>query len=431
MTGRRQLLALFGRVNCGKSSLLNSLLKSDVLPVGVNPITAVPTKVRYGREVKASVAFAGGRKRLVSIVDLAKLVTEQGIPGNLKNVVYALIELPSERLRKGIALVDTPGLGSLARRGGAETLAYLPSCDLALLLIDAGATITEENIGTLRLLYEAGVPALVMLSKADLLAKQDLDRAMHYIRENIERELSLRMTVHPVSALRGHSVVLDQFFEHELLPRFQMARALREAAVARKIGLLRESVTAAMETALRRGKPRPSTLRREHSELEGDLRITGQLGEQHTALDHAFRTMGESPEAIVEAVAQEAIKWISNKTADKMPSSQLSEWVHEAVAASVRPPIDRFHEVGVHAIQTLKRIAGEMERIDAPAEEDFALLLRNLPRFDLAVLPTEISVKGWKLWGKGVLRFRISQPADPTHRSPPQAGSSPLWTCIV
>src|ERR1035437_9245027 len=26
----------------------------------------------------------------------------------------------------------------LARRGGAETLAYLPSCDLALLLIDAG-----------------------------------------------------------------------------------------------------------------------------------------------------------------------------------------------------------------------------------------------------------------------------------------------------
>ena len=56
-----------------------------------------------------------------------------------------MVQVPSLRLKQGIVLVDTPGLGSLARRGGAETLAYLPSCDLALLLIDAGTTLNEED----------------------------------------------------------------------------------------------------------------------------------------------------------------------------------------------------------------------------------------------------------------------------------------------
>jgi predicted GTPase len=77
-------LALFGRVSCGKSSLLNALLGIDVLPVGVNPITAVPTKLRYGpspMEMAAAHSF--------SVEKLSHLVTEQGNPGNLKNVVRA------------------------------------------------------------------------------------------------------------------------------------------------------------------------------------------------------------------------------------------------------------------------------------------------------------------------------------------------------
>ena len=93
----------------------------------------------------------------------------------------AVVEIPSARLSQGIVLVDTPGLGSLARRGAAETMAYLPACDLAILLIDAGATLNDEDIGTLRLLYEGGIPAIVLLSKADLLADADLGRVVGHI----------------------------------------------------------------------------------------------------------------------------------------------------------------------------------------------------------------------------------------------------------
>ncbi len=54
-------VALFGRVSSGKSSLLNALLETDVLPVGVNPITAVPTRLRYGSVLRAEVTYATGR----------------------------------------------------------------------------------------------------------------------------------------------------------------------------------------------------------------------------------------------------------------------------------------------------------------------------------------------------------------------------------
>ncbi len=401
-------VALFGRVSCGKSSLLNALLNTDVLPVGVNPITAVPTKLRYGPDQRAAVVFGDGRKAVVSVEELAKLVTEQGNPGNHKNIVRALVEVPAQRLKEGILLVDTPGLGSLAKRGAAETLAYLPSCDLALLLVDAGATLNEEDIGTLRLLYEAGIPGLVLLSKADLLSEGDLHQAVLYIREHIESELGLKVTVHPVSALRRSSILLDQFFERELLPRFQEARALREASVARKIGSLREAIISSIESSLRRGKQRSPTMQGGSLELEGLLRVvTGEVGEQRTFLDHAFRTFGETPDAVVEAVAQEAVAWVQNASGNPISSLQLSEWIHNVVTRSVQPSLDRFRDVGERAIKSLQKIAKEMGRSDAPSEGDFALLLRDLPRFELVVPPTEISIIRWKFWGEGVLRSRI------------------------
>ena len=94
-------VALFGRVSSGKSSLLNALLSTDVLPVGINPITAVPTRLLYGPTLCATVAYGNGREETVTVEELGKLVTEQGNPGNLRNVARAVVEVPSPRLRAG------------------------------------------------------------------------------------------------------------------------------------------------------------------------------------------------------------------------------------------------------------------------------------------------------------------------------------------
>ncbi len=401
-------VALFGRVSSGKSSLLNALLGTNVLPVGINPITAVPTKLRYGNALKAAVVYGDGRTAAVTLDELSSLVTEQGNPGNLQNIVRAIVEIPSPRLKEGILLVDTPGLGSLAKRGAAETLAYLPSCDLALLLIDAGATLSEEDIGTLRLLYEAGIPALVLLSKSDLLAEGDLHRSISYIREHIKRDLGLDVDIHAVSALNQYSVMLDHFYERELLPRFEQARSLKEASVARKIGALREAVTSAIEVSLDRNKRTGSIPSIDTGDLEATLRnLTGEVGGQGTALSRTFREMGETPTAVVDLVAEQAVQWARNGDANHIPSLQLAELVHDVVWKLVQQPIERLRNIGIHAVSDLQRTAQELGKTDAPSREDFELLLRDMPRFELAILPSEINVSHWKFLGEAIVRSRI------------------------
>ncbi len=363
-------VALFGRVSSGKSSLLNALLGTDVLPVGVNPITAVPTRLHYGSTLRAEVTYASGRNEEVSLDEFRSLVSEAGNPGNQRNVVRAVVEIPSSRLSQGIVLVDTPGLGSLARRGAAETIAYLPACDLAILLIDAGATLNDEDIGTLRLLYEGGIPAIVLLSKADLLADADLGRVAGYIETQVQNELGLKAHIQPVSALSDHSGLLNRFFEQELLPRFNKARSLREASVARKIGALRESVIAALETSLQRGK-RENLSSSDGKEIEARLRhISGEIGEQRAHLDQAFLELGERPEVILAELAEMAAARICSGASSRIDSSLLMEWTDDLIQKRVDRALANTRKALSDAIVGLRETATQIARSDMPTEEE-------------------------------------------------------------
>jgi hypothetical protein len=322
--------------------------------------------------------------------------------------VRAVMEVPSPRLKDGIMLVDTPGLGSLAKRGAAETLAYLPSCDLALLLIDAGATLNEEDIGTLRLLYEAGIPALVLLSKSDLLANGDLHRTISYIEEQLKHELGIATTVHAVSALNEYQVLLDQYFERELLPHFEKARSLREASIARKIGAMRDAIMAALDSNLHREKRNASPASAIVSDFESVLRVvTGEVGEQHTVLDHAFRTLGETPDVVIETVTDKATSFVRSSTQQQVSPLQFSEWIHEAVNDSIQSAMSTLRNVGKRAVEQLQQIAKELGRTDAPSQSDFDTILREMPRFEMAALPRPFDAGPWRFWGHKILRSRI------------------------
>src|SRR5487761_1122441 len=56
-------IAVFGRVSSGKSSLLNDLAGAPILPVGVTPVTAVPTRLARGERPRAVVSFAEASPR--------------------------------------------------------------------------------------------------------------------------------------------------------------------------------------------------------------------------------------------------------------------------------------------------------------------------------------------------------------------------------
>lgn len=252
-------IALFGRVSSGKSSLLNAILGVEILPVGVTPITAVPTRIAYGDVAAVHVWRADRPPERHAIGALAEFISEARNPGNRFHVTRVLVELPAERLRGGISFVDTPGLGSLALQGGAETLAYLPRCDMGVMLVDASSTLTPDDLSLARRLLQAGIPPAVVLSKADLVAPADRDHLVAYIAERLRLEVGMvagaDWPVAPVSSAAGHRQWLDAWFSVQIAPLYAQRQPLRQASLQRKIGGLRQAVEAALRGRLRRRSP--------------------------------------------------------------------------------------------------------------------------------------------------------------------------------
>jgi GTP-binding protein EngB required for normal cell division len=402
-------IALFGRVSSGKSSLLNYIVQSDVLPVGVNPITAVPTRLAYGTEPKLSVWFAHKSSEQVDIGRLPEFVTEEFNPANSKHVIRITIELPSARLRDGVVLVDTPGLGSLATAGAVETLAYLPRCDLGVVLIDAGSTLTEDDLGTIQALYEAGVPASVLLSKADLLAPDDRVRASQYIAGHIQTLLGLNLPVHPVSVKPEHSSLLERWLAEEILPLYGRHRELAQESVRRKIGTLRESVETALKVRLERSDMAAGGENSSLREVDAQLRnAAGRFEEAREIcwnITDGIRNFGDA--GLPAAASQILERWRQNDHAGDDVGSMVADTLAQVAAEKARLAFGTLDALAQELAQALQTAAKALDLQDVPTEGELGSVLKEMPRMDLGTLRLSLRPNIWVNVWRGLAKRRI------------------------
>lgn len=382
-------IAVFGRVSSGKSSLLNGILGSDILPVGVTPITAVPTRITYAPSRSMAVWFAERSPQTYEADQLAEFATEQRNPGNRKHVTRIVLSLPAERLREGVTFVDTPGLGSLATSGAAETLAYLPRCDLGVVLIDGGTTLAPEDLRTIELLQEAAIPVHVLLSKADLLAPSDRERMIAYVKEHISAECGLDLPVHPVSAMASHRAMLDEWFQTKILPLYARAQELKAASLKRKIGALRDTVIAALKVSVQREHGKSAHDEKRLREVEARLRqATGKIEELRTVVDRELDVLPYAGQQILDYVAGQ----MTSEGSGEKPASgatavrgMVMNAVHDLTSSFHK----RLHELAVSCGAELRAVASELDQSNMPAENEFEAFVRAEPIFDL---PQDIEV---------------------------------------
>src|SRR5580692_2391448 len=70
-------VAVLGRFKAGKSSFLNHFLGRDFLPVGVVPVTAVVTEIRYGPREEARVHYRDGRRAAAPLDAIGGYISEK------------------------------------------------------------------------------------------------------------------------------------------------------------------------------------------------------------------------------------------------------------------------------------------------------------------------------------------------------------------
>ncbi len=376
-------IAVFGRVSSGKSSLLNAVLETDILPVGVTPVTAVPTRISYGETPGFSVIFADAPAKTFGISRLAEFAAEQHNPGNRKHVARVLVTLPSRRLREGVAFVDTPGLGSLATHGAEGTRASLPRCDLGGVLVDAGSTLTAEDIGTVLALHQAGIPDEGLLSKADLPGPADLERLLGYVRDHLASETGQSFPVNAVSVLPSHRRLLDEWFEQRILPLYGRSRELRDLSLQRKIGTLRESVGQALMTRLAQDQGVLSGGREVVREAEAVLRrAQGSIDIARAAAEHEAEGLCRS----TEDISQEIASRLTGPSNDFEPQTGRKDLVRRVVLSVVPRQMTKVRQIVGECADRLERdlaaSAGMLGLNDLPGQGEFRSLVLGMPVFD-------------------------------------------------
>lgn len=212
LTDQRLRVLVAGEAKRGKSTLVNALLGRAVLPMGVTPLTALATTLRYGRDEGVTVTVPSGQIEVFPLTALDALVTEHGNPGNVRNLSSVAVAVDVPLLARGIELVDTPGTGSVYGHNTAEAEAALETMDTAVVVLTADPPVSAAERQLISRVAKLSVSMFVVLNKADHLAGDELSEVLAFTTQVIAGAAGRPARIYPVSARAALTAVGDAGF---------------------------------------------------------------------------------------------------------------------------------------------------------------------------------------------------------------------------
>ena len=217
-------LVVLGQFKRGKTSLINALLGSEILPTAVVPLTSIATVLKYGETFNIKVYFNDGRVIETEPTSLTQYVTEKGNPKNEKDVQEVVITYPSSYLKDGVRLIDTPGVGSVYEHNTDLAYQYLPKSDAALFLFSVDQPVSKAELDFLKDVKEYSHRIFFLQNKADYVDSEDLSESISFSKKIIEECMGSEVKIFPLSAklaLEGKLSGMKDLLEKSFLPEFE------------------------------------------------------------------------------------------------------------------------------------------------------------------------------------------------------------------
>jgi small GTP-binding protein len=218
-------LVVLGAFKRGKSTLINALLGEAILPTAVVPLTSVVTILSYGEKLGIEVLFQNGQRRRISRPELAEYITEKGNPRNQKGVREVAITYPSEYLRDGVRIIDTPGVGSVYSHNTEVAYNYLPQVDAAVFVVTVDPPLSAAEQEFLKDIREYGQKLFFVLNKIDYVEAAERREALEFTSQALQDSLATaQVLIFPLSAkmaLAGKTNGHPEMLAASLLPPFE------------------------------------------------------------------------------------------------------------------------------------------------------------------------------------------------------------------
>jgi small GTP-binding protein len=167
------LVVVIGEFNAGKSSFVNALLGDDLLPMGITPTTEMIELIRYSE-------------------------TPNRVPNVREDGIREWAH-PSTGAA-GVALVDTPGTGSVFQRHEKTAKSFLHRSDLVIFVISAKRALAETERMYLELARDYGKKIILVVNQVDLLQPNEREEVRRFVERQVQELLELRPLLFMVSA---------------------------------------------------------------------------------------------------------------------------------------------------------------------------------------------------------------------------------------
>lgn len=179
-----------------------------MLPTGVIPVTSIITRLKYGKKQAADIIFED-------------YISEQYNPQNEKKIHEVIVYYPSDFLKQGVTIVDTPGVGSIHKHNTYTAYEFLSHADAAIFMISADTPINEIEISFLRHIKMNVNKLYFVLNKIDILNNEELNTYVSFCKNTLESTMdSQSINLYPISLklaveAKEHNDIVKDIFQAE------------------------------------------------------------------------------------------------------------------------------------------------------------------------------------------------------------------------
>lgn len=167
------MVTVIGEFNAGKSTFINALLGEKFLEMGITPTTEYVELVRHSDiPIRTPELREDG-------------VRVWGHPNTGAN---------------GVAIVDTPGTGSIFMKHEKIAKSFLHRSDLVIFLLSAKQAFAQTERLYLELAKNYGKKIILVINQMDLLQPQERQEVMAFVRAQVKETLSIEPPIFDISA---------------------------------------------------------------------------------------------------------------------------------------------------------------------------------------------------------------------------------------
>lgn len=182
-------VAVVGEFKRGKTSLINALLRKEILPADVVPTTATINRITYGDVPSSYIYWNNGMPpEKIEIGQLSGYITKltDRSAAQAKNIREAVVEFPCRFCEHNVDLIDTPGMNDDDLMNSV-TIRGLSNIDLAIVVLEPESPVSNTEARFIAHLVENDqiCQIIFVLSKIDTVLEEDRDALIAVIKKRV------------------------------------------------------------------------------------------------------------------------------------------------------------------------------------------------------------------------------------------------------